>query len=105
MESSAEVPWIRKVSKSAPPLRVSVSVLLLLAGVGSAPLAPSSAMLAPLTMLFRPAFAHSVRELLGLQAHPRAAPNSFYTVRVAPVLEEHCVGCHGQSIPRPAASA
>lgn len=48
-------------------------------------------------MLFRPAFLHSVLDLLGLQAHPQVAPNSFYAMRVAPILEEHCVGCHGRS--------
>jgi hypothetical protein len=48
-------------------------------------------------MLFRPAFAYSVRELLGLEAHPQAKPDSFYRVRVAPILEEHCVGCHGEN--------
>jgi mono/diheme cytochrome c family protein len=31
-------------------------------------------------------------------AAPR--PDSFYAVRVAPILEEHCVGCHGPRLQR-----
>jgi hypothetical protein len=50
-----------------------------------------------LMMLFRPAFDHSVRKLLGLEAHPKTTANSFFTMRVAPVLEEHCVSCHGEN--------
>ena len=46
-------------------------------------------------MLFRPTLAHSVREWLGLERPFQAAANSFYLVRVAPLWEEHCVGCHG----------
>jgi len=47
-------------------------------------------------MALRPAFANSVLEFLGLQATPQAAPNSFYTVRVAPLFQTHCVSCHGE---------
>jgi hypothetical protein len=47
-------------------------------------------------MALRPAFSNSVLEFLHLQATPLAAPNSFYTVRVAPVFEAHCVSCHGE---------
>ncbi len=46
-------------------------------------------------MLFRPALAHSARELLGLEPQVRASPGSFFAVRVVPILQEHCVGCHG----------
>jgi hypothetical protein len=38
---------------------------------------------------------HSVRECLGLEARPEARRDSFYTVRVAPLFDEHCTGCHG----------
>ncbi len=47
-------------------------------------------------MALRPAFANSVLEFLDLQATPLAPPNSFYTVRVAPLFETHCVSCHGE---------
>ncbi len=57
----------------------------------------TTALLTGVMMLFRPALAYSVRELLGLEPHPRATPGSFYTVRVAPVLEEHCTACHGKN--------
>jgi hypothetical protein len=39
--------------------------------------------------------AHSTREWLGLEKPLEALPHSFYTVRVAPLFEEHCTGCHG----------
>lgn len=48
-----------------------------------------------IAMMLRPAFAHSVQSILGLDREPQVSPGSFYAVRVAPVLEEHCVGCHG----------
>lgn len=48
-----------------------------------------------LAMLLRPAFAYSVRSALGLEKEVRPAPGSFYSVRVAPLFEEHCIGCHG----------
>ncbi|HEX4272263.1 MAG TPA: c-type cytochrome domain-containing protein [Rhizomicrobium sp.] len=47
-------------------------------------------------MQFRPAFAHDVRQLLGLERDPRASPVSFYAVRVAPLFESRCAGCHGE---------
>ena len=47
-------------------------------------------------MALRPGFANKVSEVLGLQAKPQAASNSFYTLRVAPVFETHCVSCHGE---------
>jgi hypothetical protein len=47
-------------------------------------------------MLFRPSLTHSVRQLFALEPHLEATSNSFYTIRVAPVLEEHCVSCHGK---------
>lgn len=49
------------------------------------------------TMAIRPAFAHRVLELAGLEAMPKATPGSFYSLRVAPPLAEHCVSCHGEN--------
>jgi len=48
-------------------------------------------------MTLRPAFAHSVWELAGLEAMPQAAPGSFYAVRVGPLFQAHCVSCHGET--------
>jgi Planctomycete cytochrome C len=45
--------------------------------------------------LLRPSLAHAVKETLGLERPPPQSPQSFYAVRVAPILGEHCVGCHG----------
>ena len=45
--------------------------------------------------LLRRNLAFSVEEWLGLRERPQASAGSFYAVRVAPVLEAHCVGCHG----------
>ena len=40
--------------------------------------------------------AYPLKEWLGLERRPRAAaPNSFYSVRIAPLFDEHCTGCHG----------
>jgi hypothetical protein len=69
-------------------LRVSAPVyflwvaLLTLVGVGVA-------------MLLRPTLTDSIRSALGLAQQPQAAAGSFYTVRVAPLFEEHCTACHG----------
>ena len=57
-------------------------VLVTLAGVG-------------LAMLARPALAHSVMQVIGLEAVPQAESHSFYTLRVAPLLESRCASCHG----------
>jgi len=46
-------------------------------------------------MFLRPAFAHTVLQLSGLERTPEAAPNSFYAVRVAPLFAAHCTSCHG----------
>jgi hypothetical protein len=46
-------------------------------------------------MFLRPAFGHTVLQLLGLETIPQAMPGSFYTVRVAPLFEAHCTSCHG----------
>jgi hypothetical protein len=43
----------------------------------------------------RPPFGHSVRQLLRLEKVPQANPDSFYTMRVTPLLVAHCTGCHG----------
>ena len=48
-----------------------------------------------LAMQLRPGFAHTVREFVGLEKEPRANPDSFYVLRVAPLFETRCVGCHG----------
>jgi hypothetical protein len=45
--------------------------------------------------LLRPSLANSVKETLGLERAPLQSPQSFYAVRVAPILGERCAGCHG----------
>jgi len=45
--------------------------------------------------LLRPSLANAVKETLGLEKPPLQAPQSFYAVRVAPILGEHCASCHG----------
>lgn len=47
-------------------------------------------------MALRPGFAAMVRQMTGLEPVRVAAPGSFYAVRVAPLLDQHCVGCHGE---------
>lgn len=44
---------------------------------------------------FRPTLMHSLREWLGIERRPQATAGSFYTLRVAPLLEADCAGCHG----------
>ena len=68
---------------SAPAYFIFV-LLLTLAGFGAA-------------MLARPAFGHAVLQWAGLEPVPRALPGSFYTVRVAPLFRDHCIGCHGEN--------
>ena len=68
---------------SAPAYFISV-LLLTLAGFGAA-------------MLARPAFGHAVLQWARLEPVPRALPGSFYTARVAPLFQDHCVGCHGET--------
>lgn len=46
-------------------------------------------------MEFRPSLAHSIRSALRLERQPASLPGSFYTARVAPLFEEHCISCHG----------
>jgi hypothetical protein len=65
------------------PVYFSCIALVTLLGIGVA-------------MQLRPGFGHAVRELVGLEREPQAGPRSFYTVRVAPLLADHCVGCHGE---------
>ena len=48
-------------------------------------------------MLYSPVFAYSVRSVLGIENEPQASQDSFYVARVAPLFEEHCAGCHGES--------
>jgi hypothetical protein len=48
-----------------------------------------------LAMLARPALAHGVMRMIGLEAVPQAARHSFYAVRVAPLFETRCASCHG----------
>jgi hypothetical protein len=45
--------------------------------------------------LLRPSLASAVRQTLGLERAPPQSPQSFYAVRVAPILGEHCASCHG----------
>ena len=59
-------------------------LLLTLAGVGAA-------------MLARPAFGHAVLQWAGLEQAPQAAAGSFFVTRVAPLLQGHCIGCHGET--------
>jgi hypothetical protein len=47
-------------------------------------------------MQLRPGFAHTVLAAMGLEREPQAAPGSFYMTRVAPLLTDHCAGCHGE---------
>ncbi len=54
-----------------------------------------SALLLALAMALRPSFAYAVRDTFGLVQPVPAAPDSFYTTRVAPLFAEHCTGCHG----------
>jgi mono/diheme cytochrome c family protein len=67
-----------------------VSALVYFGGVAAA-----TALGLAVAMLLRPAFAHTVLQLSGLERIPRASANSFYTVRVAPLLQTHCASCHG----------
>jgi hypothetical protein len=48
-------------------------------------------------MAIRPAFAHRVLEVAGLETMPKSAPGSFYALRVAPPIAEHCISCHGEN--------
>jgi mono/diheme cytochrome c family protein len=48
-------------------------------------------------MMLRPAFGHRMLEFAGLETRPQAAPGSFYTARVAPLFDQHCVSCHGEN--------
>lgn len=48
-----------------------------------------------IAMYLRPSFAHAVKSLVGLEKIVEPAPESFYAVRVAPVLTRHCTSCHG----------
>lgn len=51
-------------------------------------------------MTFRPAFRHQVLDVMGLAQAPQASADSFYTSRVAPLLEARCAGCHGADMDR-----
>lgn len=67
-----------------------VSALAYFGGVAAATVAGFAA-----AMLLRPGFGHALLQSTGLEAVPVAAANSFYAVRVAPLFQLHCVGCHG----------
>ncbi len=56
-------------------------MVLTVAGIGAA-------------MLLRPAFASSVLRFTGLEHEPQAAQGSFYNVRVQPLFDARCAGCH-----------
>ena len=68
-----------------------VSTPVYLAGV-----AVVTALLLGSAMALRPSFAYTVRDLSGLETPAQAARDSFYTLRVAPLFEAHCTGCHGE---------
>ena len=55
----------------------------------------ATAALLALFALLRPSFAHTLEAALGLARAPPQSPQSFYAVRVAPILQDHCAGCHG----------
>lgn len=44
---------------------------------------------------FRPSLANCLKQAFGLEKSPPQSSQSFYVVRVAPILDEHCAGCHG----------
>jgi len=46
-------------------------------------------------MLLRPGLKNTVQSALGLNKPLQTLPGSFYTVRVAPLFEANCTGCHG----------
>ncbi len=48
-------------------------------------------------MWAHPAFLHSSLQSMGLESMPQAMPSSFYAVRVAPLFETRCAGCHGDT--------
>jgi Planctomycete cytochrome C len=45
--------------------------------------------------VFRPSLANALKQTLGIEKSPPQSPQSFYAVRVSPILEEHCANCHG----------
>ena len=45
---------------------------------------------------FRPSLAHALRQTFGLERPLPQSAQSFYVVRVAPILDEHCASCHGE---------
>jgi hypothetical protein len=45
---------------------------------------------------FRPSLAHALRHTFGLERPLPQSAQSFYAVRVAPILDEHCASCHGE---------
>ena len=45
--------------------------------------------------VLRPSLAHTLKQTFGLEKVPPQSPQSFYAVRVSPILDEHCAGCHG----------
>jgi hypothetical protein len=55
-----------------------------------------SALLLASAMALRPSFAYTVRDSFGLAKPAQPAPDSFFALRVAPLFEAHCIGCHGE---------
>lgn len=49
-----------------------------------------------LTVLAKPALGHDLLQAMGLERVPQAEAASFYTRRVAPLLETRCAACHGE---------
>lgn len=70
-----------------------MSALVYFAGVAVLTLAGIA-----VAMLLRPAFASSVLRFTGLEHEPQASPNSFYSVRVQPLFDARCAGCHGEKM-------
>ena len=54
-----------------------------------------TAMIFAVFALLRPGLANALKVNLGLERTPPLAAESFYAVRVAPLLNEHCSACHG----------
>jgi len=65
------------------PLYLAAVLSITLLGLGAA-------------MALRPAFAHQLLGVAGLEAAPQAAADSFYAKRVQPLFTAHCVSCHGE---------
>jgi hypothetical protein len=79
---------VASVAHPTPPQGVPVPVYV--AGVVAVTLALIGA-----AAWLRPGLRTDLALLSGLHKPVVAAPGSFYSVRVAPILDAHCTGCHG----------